>query len=135
METFEKQFANSGGGENPCDVLAASFNPVTVTYTPHSGEASSFTARWKPDGTAGRYRGLDTMVERFQPDGEQQLTTGTLLINPSDLSSVDLRDKLAFGGTTYAVVSVGRMTPVLELCVEARVQHRLGGSGQRRPAR
>ena len=102
------------------EIFAADFG-ISVTYTPSGGSPATITVIWnKGDILPGHVF-----------DGEQLLTTGTLLANAEDIAAPSLSDTFTIGGVVYAVTGIGRTTPFVELQLERRTQVSLGGDAQR----
>lgn len=94
---------------------------VTATYTPNSGDPSTITAIWSFN---------QTLPEEYE-DGQQSVASGVLRVDPADVTDPDDRDTATIDSVVYAVKSIGRRFPILELHLEAPVLRRVGGVGSR----
>lgn len=115
MSTFSDQVQGTAW-----DSLAA-IHGQTVTYTPYSGEPSSVTGIWTPG----------QIMPGYYPDGEQEVSVGVLRLSGAAVAAPDIRDTVTIAGTTWAVKSIGRVNPILELQLEAREQRAVGGANAR----
>ena len=102
--------------------LVAQFGQ-TVTYTPAGGEGTSISAVWYADRT----------LPNFYIDSQQDVETGVLVASPADVTSPNINgDTVIIGGTTYAVVELGKVTPLVEMQLITRVRRAIGAGHERR---
>jgi len=101
--------------------LVAQFGQ-TVTYTPSGGEGSSITAIWHADRT----------LPNFYIDSQQDVETGVLVVSPDDVMNPNINgDTVTISGTTYAVVELGKLTPLVEMQLITRVRRAIGAGHER----
>lgn len=115
MTTFATRFLGTAW-----DMLVA-LHGQAVTYTPFGGSGTSITAMWRPG----------QMLMGYLPSGTQEVALGVLRASSSDIATPDPRDTVTIQGVVWAVVSIGRRTPVVELQLETRDQRMIGGARHR----
>ncbi len=91
----------------------------TVTHNPKGGTPVDITAIWHPN----------QIIPGVYDDGTQTVEMGVLVVNPA--STPGIEDTFMIDGETWAMKSLGRLTPFIELQLERREQERLGGEGAR----
>jgi len=93
----------------------------TVTYTPHGGQGTSITAVWTES----------EVLAGYMPDSEQEVRLGLLRASALDVSDPDTRDTVTMDGVTWAVVFIGRTSPIVDLQLETRRVRRVIGGDRR----